>query len=118
MSMTQLEELIQRRAELGAEVVILLFKIVLILLLPVAGALYATNLLSSLFSVSRLVAIPFTLLALAVSWVSIWKIYRKVDLEMTNLDKQIKDLKIQEEGYDPMINKKRQDNFDKQDTNE
>jgi hypothetical protein len=112
--MTDLEDLIQKRTELSAHMVVLMVQILIILLTPLAVVIYATNLLNSIFNTGKLVAIPLTVSALALSWISIWKIYTKVDKDMSELDKQIRDIKISQ-GYDPNINTKRQEYFDKED---
>ena len=107
-----LEELIEKRNRLGAEMFVTSIQIIAVLILPVALAVYAGNILDTLYGIGKLSIFIASLSALAIGWISVWKIYSKVDKEMSELDIRIKELRIQN-GYDPEINIKKQEEYDR-----
>lgn len=109
--MTELDKIIEQRNATGAKMIVLVFEIIAILLCPIAIVLYFGGIMQSSYGVGKIPVFVAALSVLSLSWIVIWKIYIKIDLEMQSLDTKIRLTKIQA-GYNPELNKIKQKAYD------
>jgi undecaprenyl pyrophosphate phosphatase UppP len=91
--MPTLPELQQERESLGGQLLRSLFQIIILLLAPVFLAVLLGNYLNDKFLTGSLVTFLLAVAAMALSWIPIWKIYKRVDTRMVELDTLIKEEK-------------------------
>ena len=115
--MSDLDELLAKRDKLVAQSVLISIQIVAMLVVPIGVVIYSGKILNELYNIGNLSVFVASITTLAFSWISVLKIYIRIDTQMRGLDAEIKNLKIKE-GYDPSINKKRQEMYDKSDNEE
>ena len=83
-------------------------QILAILAIPVGLTLY----LGTAYLLPKIYTFVLCATALSLSWVSVYKIYKKLDIKMSELDGAIKSEKIKQ-GYNPNINIQRQKDYDR-----
>jgi uncharacterized membrane protein (DUF485 family) len=91
----ELEKLILKRKQYMHSMYISLFQIILVLLVPSVLAAYLGNYLKSSFETGSLFTLLLVIIAISLSWVYIYRIYKKTDKEMCELDKSIREIKKQ-----------------------
>lgn len=107
--MTDLDKLLEERDSAGSKAIVMSFQIMAILTIPVLAVLY----IGTYFTLPKVLTFVLCVVALSVSWITVYKIYKKVDILMTGLDEKIKAEKMKL-GYDPKVNFKRQKDFDEE----
>ncbi len=95
--MSSLEELKRAREQLGSQLLASLFQIILLLLVPVFLSVLLGNFLNQKFQTGDLLTFFLACVALALSWIPIWKIYKKIDTRMVELDSLIREYSKEKE---------------------
>jgi ABC-type phosphate transport system permease subunit len=88
--MSTLSELQEEREQLGGQLLGSLVQIILLLLVPVLFAVLFGNYLNNRFQTGSILTFVLALVATALSWLPIWKIYKRIDQRMVELDTLIR----------------------------
>lgn len=88
--MSTLSELQAEREVLIGRLSVSLFQIFGILFVPVVAAVFAGNFLDKKYGTGDLLTFGLACLVMGISWIYIWKIYKKIDNKMIELDGLIK----------------------------
>ncbi len=95
--MSILLDLQNEREQLGGQLLKSLIQIIFLLLVPVFFAVLLGNYLNERFQTGSLLTFGLALSATGLAWIPIWKIYKKVDQRMVELDYLIRIEKQKEE---------------------
>jgi cation transport ATPase len=95
--MSTLSELCAEREQLGGQLLKSLIQIIFLLLAPVFFAVLFGNYLNERFQTGSLLTFILALSATVLAWIPIWKIYKKVDQRMVELDTLIRTEREKEE---------------------
>lgn len=96
--MSTLSELRAEREQLGGQLLKSLVQIIFLLLVPVFFAVLFGNYLNEKFQTGSMLTFVFALAATVLAWVPIWRIYKKVDQRMVELDTLIRVEREKEEN--------------------
>jgi uncharacterized membrane protein (DUF485 family) len=91
--MSELSELQAEREAMIARLTVSLLQIFGILFIPVVAAVLLGNFIDARYNTGSLLTFGLAILVMAISWIYIWKIYKKIDTKMMELDAQIKEKK-------------------------
>ncbi|MEN9852196.1 MAG: hypothetical protein RI996_139 [Candidatus Parcubacteria bacterium] len=87
--MSTLSELQAEREVLIGRLSVSLFHIFGILFVPVVASVFLGNFLDKKYGTGDLVTFGLACLVMGISWIYIWKIYKKIDNKMIELDRLI-----------------------------